>query len=143
MVDARETHGIAEILQQDLAAIGVKVALKRMVAPDFLSPIQEGQFGGAWIASIGFTNLSPATLYASAFPVRLPNSSHFETLIDDGRRETDDRKLTTLVRELTQITLDECFVVPIDEVGTFGRSLEVAIASVKNVMWDDWGWSDY
>jgi ABC-type transport system substrate-binding protein len=97
---------------------------------------------------MGFMNTSPATMYVSAFPVRVPNSSHFESmrykeLIDQSSSEIDDQKLKSELRELTQITLDEAFLVPIAEPASLSLGLEVARAGVKNITWDDYGWQDY
>jgi peptide/nickel transport system substrate-binding protein len=68
------TDQMAEIVQADLASVGVQVQLQP--APDFVARLQSGHFGGAWIVSMGFTHLSPATLFTTAFSVRLPNSSN-------------------------------------------------------------------
>jgi peptide/nickel transport system substrate-binding protein len=148
LVDSSPGRAMAEILQQDLASIGVNAAVQKLDVAEFIPKAQKGQFGGAWIAPVGFMNLSPATLYMSALPVRVPNASHFESprykeLIDQSRSESDDQKLKAIMRELTQITLDEAFVVPIAEAASLGLGLEAARSSVKNVTWDDWGWSRY
>jgi ABC-type transport system substrate-binding protein len=140
---------MTEILQQDLASIGVQVDLQKVDAAAFVSHIQNAAFGGAWIATMAFMNVSPATLYLSASTVRLPNASHFESarygeLINQSQRETDDQKLKAIMRELTQITLDEAFVVPIAEAASWlSLGPDVASASAKNIMWDDQGWPDY
>jgi peptide/nickel transport system substrate-binding protein len=142
------TVAMAEILQQDLASIGMQVAVQPVDPADFVSRIQNAKFGGAWIATIGFMNTSPATLYVSAFPVRVPNTSHFESarykeLIDQSSSEIDDQQLKAELQELTRITLDEAFVVPIAEAASLSLGLEVARAGVKNITWDDLGWPDY
>ncbi len=142
------TLAMAEIIQQDLASIGVNVAVQKLELAEFVPKIQKGQIGGAWLTAMGYMNLSPATLYASAFPVRVPNTSHFESprykeLIDQSLGETNDQQLKSIMHELTQITLDEAFVVPIAEVASQPLGLEVARANVKSVTWDDWGWCAY
>jgi peptide/nickel transport system substrate-binding protein len=142
------TVAMAEILQQDLGSTGVQVALQPVDQADFSSRIQNATMGGAWIATIGFMNASPATLYVSAFPVRVPNTSHFESarykeLIDRSLSEIDDQKLKAELHELTQITIDEAFVVPIAENASPGLGLEVARAGINNITWDDLGWPDY
>jgi ABC-type transport system substrate-binding protein len=93
-------------------------------------------------------NMSPATLYVSAFPVREPNTSHFDSarykeLIDQSRSEIDDQRLKAELRELTQITLDESFVVPIAEAASSTLGLEVARAGVKDITWDDRSFPNY
>jgi peptide/nickel transport system substrate-binding protein len=141
-------QAMAEILEPDLANIGMQVALQNVDPADFISRLQNASFGGTWISPIGFMNASPATLYLSALPVRVPNVSHFETprykqLIDQSLSEIDVQKLKATTRELTQITLDEAFVVPIAETASLSLGLEVARASVKNITWDNFGWPPY
>src|SRR5262249_11237569 len=113
------TRTMAEIYQADLATIGVNLTLQPLTTPDFLSRLQTG-FGGAWLVGMGFMNLSPATFLPSPSPVRRPNPSHFDTprygqLIDQITAEVDDEKLKALLHEVTQIWLDESFVIPIAE----------------------------
>ena len=139
-----QTQPMAEILQQDLASIGVKVSIQKLEAAEFTPRSQKGSFGGAWIASVGFMNLSPATFFISAFPVRLPNTSHFESprykeLIDESYAEIDDQKLKAALREITQIMLDEAFVIPIVEPSSSSTGLQVTRAGVRNVAWDNSG----
>jgi peptide/nickel transport system substrate-binding protein len=138
------TQAMAEILQQDLARIGVQAVVQKVDAVEFLTRLQKGQMGGAWITNVGFMNQSPATFFLSAFAVRTPNSSHFESsrytqLIDLSRTESDDQNLKTQMRELTQIMLDEAFVVPIAETASKGLGLEAAHANVKGVTWNNSG----
>jgi peptide/nickel transport system substrate-binding protein len=145
---AAVTRPMAEILQHDLASIGVTLELRVLDAADAGTLLRKAQFGGAWLATMNFMNLSPPTLYASAFPVRMPNASNFESpryteLIDLSRRETDDRKLQVTMRELTQMTLDEAFVVPIAEAASLNLGTEVARATLKHIAFDDWGWPAY
>jgi len=44
---------MVEIIQADLANVGVHVALQTLSAPEFLGRLQEGQMGGAWIVNMG------------------------------------------------------------------------------------------
>jgi ABC-type transport system substrate-binding protein len=86
---------MAEILQHDLASVGVKLELQELDTVDAGNRLRKAQFGGAWLTTMSFMNLSPVTLYASAFPVRVPNASNFESprykeLIDLSRGESDD-----------------------------------------------------
>jgi ABC-type transport system substrate-binding protein len=71
------TVKMAEVLQGDLASIGVRSVVQRLSQAEFVSRLQKAQFGGAWILSMSWMHLSPATMFNSAFPVRMPNSSNF------------------------------------------------------------------
>jgi peptide/nickel transport system substrate-binding protein len=139
-----QTHSMAEIYQQDLAKVGVKVAIQGLDAPAFVPRIQKGEFGGAWMTGMGFMNQSPATFFLSAFPVRVPNASNFESprykgLIDQTYSEPDSQKLKPILNELTQITLDEAFVVPIAESFSGETGIHVTRSTVQNISWDNVG----
>jgi peptide/nickel transport system substrate-binding protein len=135
------TRTMAQIYQADLATIGVKVAVRELEFGDFYNRLANGQFGGAWIANMSFMNLSPATYFTSALPVRIPNASHFETqrykqLISQITAETDMQRLRALLHEATEILLDESFIAPIAESTGVSAGLEVARSSVRDVAWD-------
>ncbi len=135
---------MAQIYQADLAKLGVKLTVQQLEAADFYSRLQNGKFGGAWTTSMSFMNLSPATFLSSALPVRVPNTSHFATpryqeLIDQMNAATDDQQLKALLHEITQIMLDESFVVPIAEGAGTVTGPQVARDSVHGVTWDTFG----
>lgn len=139
------THPMTEVYQQDLAGIGVKVAIQKFEHPVYLPKLIKGQFGGAWMSTIGFMNLSPATFFLSAFPVRVPNSSNFDTprykaLIEQSLGETDDQKLKAVLKDLTQIMLDEAFVIAVAENEASATGVPVARSTVRNVTWNVSGW---
>ena len=113
---------MAEIYEADLATIGVKLEVQKLDNADFFSRLQTGKFGTAWMTSMSFMNLSPATFLSGALTVRVPNTSHFETpryrdLIVQANALTDDQLLKPTLQELTQIMLDESFVAVIAEGG--------------------------
>jgi peptide/nickel transport system substrate-binding protein len=135
---------MAQIVQADLANVGVQVAVQTLSQPDFVARLQKGQFAGAWIISMSFMNLSPATFFATAFAVRVPNSSNFVSeryrdLINRTFVATDDQQLKQELQELTQILLDEAFVVVIAEGTGQQTGTQVARASVRNLSWDKLG----
>lgn len=142
------TQTIAEILQQDMATIGAKLEIQKLENAPFTSHIPKGDFGSAWIATIGNMNLSPATFFSTAFPVRVPNTSNFETprykqLIEQSYSQTDDQQLKGTLRELTQIMLDEAFVLPVAELTCKASGAEVAVAGLKDTAWNELGWYSY
>jgi ABC-type transport system substrate-binding protein len=80
--------------------------------------------------------------------VRLPNPSHFDTpryaqVIDQIVAEVDDQKLKALLHEVTQVWLDEAFVIPIAEGAGRDTGPEVARASVHGVTWDPFALFSY
>jgi peptide/nickel transport system substrate-binding protein len=139
-------HTAAEILQEDLNKIGVRVAIQKIDSASFTPRLQKGQFGGAYLAVSAYANLSPATVL-SAFSFRVPGATNFATprykeLVDRTSSETDDQTLKGVVRELTQIMLDEAFVIPFSE--SFGTSgIDVARRAVRNITSDAWGLYNY
>jgi peptide/nickel transport system substrate-binding protein len=135
---------MAQIYQADLARIGVTLTLRQLESGDFFTRLQTGQFGGTWMANMGWMNLSPATFLISALPVRLPNASHFTTpryqqLLDQVTGATADQQEKVLVHEVTQIMLDESFVIPIAEAAGTVNGPEVIQALVRDVSWDSIG----
>jgi peptide/nickel transport system substrate-binding protein len=136
------TDQMAEIVQADLASVGVQVELQR--AADFVPRLQSGRLGGAWIVSMGFTNLSPATLFTTAFSVRVPNSSNFasqqyQDLIDQTIAATDDQQLKLAAQEVTRLLLDEAFIVILAEGAGQLTGPVAARANVMDVTWDGLG----
>jgi len=132
---------MAQIAQADLANVGVQVALQTLSAPEFLGRLQKAQMGGAWIVTMSFMNLSPGTLFMSAFPVRVPNpsnfaSAHYQESIVSTLAAVDDQQLKQDVRELTRIMLDEAFIVLIAEGSGLQSGPVVARANVQDVAWD-------
>ncbi len=132
---------MAQILQADLASIGVRAAIRKIPFADFISFAVKGGYGGAWIVSMALMNLSPATYLRTSLAVRVPNASYFSSprylqLMDETASATDDAHLKAGLHEMTQIMLDEAFVLPIAE--GFGQQTgaEVARDAVKNITWD-------
>jgi peptide/nickel transport system substrate-binding protein len=145
---APATVTMAQIYQADLAKVGVSLAVQQIESADFGTRLVNGRFGGTWMAGMGFMNLSPATFLTSAFTVRIPNASHFESpryqaLIDQVTAETDDQKLKALVHDVTQIILDESFVIPIAEDVGRDAGPEATRRAVQDAAWDAFGLFGY
>jgi peptide/nickel transport system substrate-binding protein len=135
---------MAQIYQADLASIGVKLDVQAVPNADFFSRLQTAGFNSAWTTTMAFMQLSPATFLSGAFPVRVPNASHFESdrysqLIALTNTDTDDQTLKTHLHELTQIMLDESFIAPIAESAAATTGPEVARATVHNAAWNRFG----
>jgi peptide/nickel transport system substrate-binding protein len=145
---APATVTMAQIYQADLAKVGVSLAVQQIESADFGGRLVNGRFGGTWMAGMGFMNLSPATFLTSAFTVRIPNASHFDSpryqdLIDQVTAETDDHKLKASLHEVTQIMLDESWVIPLAEDVGRDAGPEVTRRAVQNPTWDAFGLFGY
>jgi peptide/nickel transport system substrate-binding protein len=71
--------GIAEIVQFDLNAAGLKPNLVPLQASDFLDKLRNGGFDGMFLTGHGFGQLNPATLLKGAFPFNADkNASSFD-----------------------------------------------------------------
>lgn len=80
--------------------------------------------------------------------MRVPNSSNFETprykqLIDQSYSQTDDQQLKGRFASLTQIMLDEAFVLPIAELSCKASGAEVAVSGLEDTGWNELGWYAY
>jgi peptide/nickel transport system substrate-binding protein len=138
------TSAMAAIYQADLASLGITLTIQQLETVDFFSRMLGGGFGGLWMASMGTMNLSPATFLSSAVPVRVPNPSHFDAqryreLTAQVAVETNDAQLAAEVHEITQILLDQAFVGMIAEATDRDAGPEVALARVRNAVWNVFG----
>jgi len=135
---------MAEIVQADLANVGVQVELRSMDQGEFVARLQRSQLGAAWIINMGFMNMSPATFFTTAFPVRVTNSSNFvsqqyQDLINQAYGAIDDQQLKSVLKQLNQTLLDEAFVLVIAEGAGQQSGPVVARSNVMNAAWDDLG----
>ena len=71
--------GLAEIVQFDLTAAGLRPTLQPLPASDFLSRLRTGGFDGIFLTGHGFGQLHPATLLVGSFPFNYArNASSFD-----------------------------------------------------------------
>jgi peptide/nickel transport system substrate-binding protein len=89
---------LAQVIQANLADVGVQAAVQTLDQPDYVARFQKAQFDGAWINPISYMNLSPDTFFKTSLAVRLPNVSNFflqqyQALIDQTFAVTDDQSL--------------------------------------------------
>jgi peptide/nickel transport system substrate-binding protein len=131
---------IAQIYQADLAAVGVNAVVQTDSAAEYTVRVQKGQTGGAWIGTMGSMNLSPFTFFTSNLFARVPNpsgytSEQYTRLIGDAGSATDDRQLKGIVHDLTEVMLDEAFVLPIAQ----KQGPDVARSTVKDIGWNSYG----
>jgi peptide/nickel transport system substrate-binding protein len=117
------THGIAELVQGEMAKLGLKASIERLQHPDFLTKLNGAKFGGIWSSGVGFMHLEPSTLFVMSFPYRVPNSSGYDTpeyrqLIDQMLNTTDAAAKKQVYKKMNELLLDECFMIPINGVQT-------------------------
>jgi peptide/nickel transport system substrate-binding protein len=135
---------LAQIIQANLANIGVQATLQTLDLPDYVVRLQQAQFDGAWISNIMFMNLSPVTFFETSLTVRVPNISNFvsqqyQDLINQTFAATDEQSLHQGLHDLTTILLDESFAVMIAESDGQQTGLEIARAGVRDIAWDRFG----
>jgi peptide/nickel transport system substrate-binding protein len=129
----------AQIVQADLADIGVKVELQPVDHNQFIKELIGAQFKGLWILNHSYAQYTPSTLAVSAYPFNADhNASHFESKtyradangawqIPDGLGARATRAYAKLNRDL----LDNAFLIELAV--TFPQ---VAYApSVHDVSW--------
>ncbi|MBV9578020.1 MAG: hypothetical protein JO057_05460 [Chloroflexi bacterium] len=135
---------MAQIVQADLASVGVQASIQTLDVPDFITRFQKAQFDGAWINWMTLMNFSPATFVTSSLAVRIPNVSNFlcqsyqDTINQTFAAITDDA-LTQGLQTLTGTLLDEAFIAVIAEGSGQLSGPEVARTNVQNIAWDRFG----
>lgn len=68
----------AELVQQNLGAIGVEVELGPMDGNAYLVKFQAREFPDLWLSLSGFAEMTPVTNFQQTFPFRIPNPSHYD-----------------------------------------------------------------
>jgi peptide/nickel transport system substrate-binding protein len=129
-----ETFGIVDILQAELAKLGVKSSVEKLEHTQYLQKLSGAKFNGLWAGIYGWVNLTPSTLFVQSFAFRVPNASNFDTpeyrqVVGATLNTTDLAELAKVYRKLDEILLDECFTIP---VASAGRP-QGALASVKGI----------
>ncbi|MHB1133076.1 MAG: ABC transporter substrate-binding protein, partial [Chloroflexota bacterium] len=108
----------AEILQADLAKIGVKLTIRDYEAAAARPKLTTGDFQMA-AHGYGRANRDPATLFGGALPfynksaITKFESEEYDRLIKEGATTLDQEKRKPIYRRLTEIILDEAFVLSV------------------------------
>lgn len=110
-------RAMAQVIQSNLAAINVRAKIQELEASRWLELLTGSKFRGLWLGPTGVGNFHPYTLLTSPFPFRIKdNASNFQSpayaVMLDKVRTTDPAQLKTATRELTDLLLDESFVMP-------------------------------
>src|SRR5262249_14159116 len=135
---------MAQIVQSDLANVGVQATVQTLPLPDFITTFQKRQFDGAWINWMSLMNLSPSTFFNASLAVRVPNVSNFPTpqyedAINQAFAATDDQVLKQGLQAITNTFLDEAFIAVIAEGSGQLSGPEVARAAIADITWDRFG----
>ncbi len=128
------THGIAQVLQDDLSKIGIKADINKLDHPQYLPKLTGGKMNGIWSGTVGFMHMTPSTLFVQSFPYRVPNSSNFDTpeyrSLIDASLNTPEAGVKDVYHRLDQMLVDEAFMLPI----TPTVSPRIAAASVRDYL---------
>jgi peptide/nickel transport system substrate-binding protein len=138
------TVAMAQIYQSDLVSVGVNAVVESQGGADLLSRLQKHQVGGAWIIDMGAMNQSPASFFVTNSASRVQNMSNFvsdpyASLIDQASNAKDDERLKSILHALTEIMLDEAFILPIADNQGQEAGPDVARVGVKDIAWDQNG----
>ncbi|MER7768445.1 ABC transporter substrate-binding protein [Kitasatospora sp. NPDC096140] len=110
---------IAQILQYDLQQVGIDTVLQPTDSPTMQKQLISQTMPALWTLSHGFAQLHPATLAVSAYPFNeARNSSHFASAAYTdvvqqawNRADSDSPEAKALYQQITDVLLDEEFVI--------------------------------
>ncbi len=140
-----EDEAMAVFMQDAFAQIGVNLMLEPLDPADWMDFNRAGEFSELWIGQHGNSNLSPGTLLLNNKPYRMPdNGSHFESeeyqrLIDAILVATDPDEQAELYNQVTELILDECFVMNF----TSKPSFWVTDGGVNGLVYNTFDWPLY
>jgi peptide/nickel transport system substrate-binding protein len=112
-------RGMAQIIQSDLATIGIEVTIQELDNTRFLESLTGRKFRGLWLAFFSGGYFHPGSVTSLLFPFRTSgNASNYESpryseLAQQAASTADPERAKRAYQELTQLLLDESFVMPI------------------------------
>jgi len=129
-----ESHAFSEILQAELAKLGIKSSIEKIDSGPFIQKLSAAQFGGFFSSGVGFMNMTPSNLFVFSYPYRIPNASNFDTpeyrqLLTDISETVDEAELKKIYVKMNQYLLDQSFMIPI---ASMERPM-IATAKVKGL----------
>lgn len=135
---------IAQILQYDLKQVGIELVLQPTDSPTMQKQLIAQTMPALWTLSHGFAQLQPATLAVSAYPFNeARNSSHFSSpaytdIVQKAwnRPAGDGPEAAALYRQITDVLLDEAFVIDLAIAGL----VEVAGRKVQGATLNKYGY---
>ena len=115
-----EHVAMAEIWQQDLAKIGVKLTIRPLERTVYLATALASKFAGAVIGTGGFAHLADPTTYfiRSGFVnptggTSMYRNPRYTQLVEQASTEIDAAKRKTLFAQLNEFYLDEVPATPL------------------------------
>ncbi|MED5799801.1 ABC transporter substrate-binding protein [Gordonia sp. Z-3] len=131
---------IAEIVQSNLAAVGIEVRLVPNDQTQQASKLIGGKFDGLWLLQHAFAQFTPSTLAVSAYPFNAAkNSSNYSNPEYSAAaeeawtvRDSSSPEALAAYRELDEAWLRDLFLI---EIGVVLRQVATA-PSVGDVDWD-------
>ncbi|MER7667513.1 ABC transporter substrate-binding protein [Kitasatospora sp. NPDC096128] len=135
---------VAQILQYDLQQVGIQTVLQPTDSPTMQKQLISQSMPALWTLSHGFAQLQPATLAVSAYPFNeAKNSSHFSSpaytdVVQKAwnRPDSDSPEAKALHQQITEILLDESFVIDLAIAGL----IEVAGSKVRGADLNKFGY---
>ncbi len=115
---SRESTGLAQIIQADLAKIGVKLTLDAKDAPRWAEASDRGEFD-INVHGYGRTNADPSLLFKGTTAWRPDanptgfNDPRYLELVNAQSTVVDRDKRKPLLKQLVEYVQDQCFVIPV------------------------------
>jgi peptide/nickel transport system substrate-binding protein len=145
LVGTPEGTAMAQIIQADLAKIGVKFNIKLLEPAIWGNDVRAQKYVGGYWANSTRSNLLPATMLSSSrLSDPLGNNSGFTDptytkLVADAAVETDATKLKQIYSQLNDVLLDSAFAIFVSP----APPTMLATAKLKNVTTEPFGGFSY
>jgi peptide/nickel transport system substrate-binding protein len=132
---------VAQILQDQLADIGVTVESRQMTFSNALGEVAGGEYH---LAPFLFSNSDPDILRTTFHSANVEggfNWSKFsdpqlDTWLDEGRRELDDETRILIYASIQRHVMEQALILPIRDY----VNLNAAQSGVENLRYDRQGW---
>jgi ABC-type transport system substrate-binding protein len=128
--------GVAQILQFELAKLGVKLNIKTYEPGTYINQINNRRYQGIYVGNTAYASMQPITCIANSRHLDSTGNSNSGFTSDKYRElhaaasiEPDLAKRKALYAQITDLILDESFTMPIASV----PNRLVARAAVQNI----------
>jgi peptide/nickel transport system substrate-binding protein len=129
--------GMAQVLQSDLAQIGVTLNIKTQDVGTWLDQVNNRKYHGLYSGPGAYAHLSPSTCLNSGKASNPADnnsgyqSAEYTQLVNDSASEVDPAKQTAIYSQLNDLFLDESFVMTLAPV----LPVQVARANVHGMVY--------
>lgn len=127
--------GLAQILQADLASIGVKLTIDNLQVPQWRAQAFSGSYAGLISGPYGFNNISCQSLFALSQTLQPSgNFSNFSDpaytkLVDEAAQATSATQAKDLCNQIATYLQDQAFLIPVST----DPSLQVSRSTVHQL----------